>query len=83
MMNHSLAARPEGKTLRRVQAKSRKIAWNIVRYLLVFGIAFIILYPLLVKLSVSLMSEADLLAFANKLKEHKGYGGKDGTERHE
>ena len=28
-------------------------------------------------------SEADLLAFANKLKEHKGYGGKDGTERHE
>ena len=29
------------------------------------------------------VSEADLLAFANKLKEHKGYGGKDGTERHE
>ena len=29
------------------------------------------------------MSETDLLAFANKLKEHKGYGGKDGTERHE
>ena len=28
-------------------------------------------------------SEADLLAFAKQLKEHKGYGGKDGTERHE
>ena len=26
-------------------------------------------------------SEADLLAFAKQLKEHKGYGGKDGTER--
>ena len=61
MMNHSFAARPESNSLRRIQAKSRKIAWNIVRYLLVFGIAFIILYPLLVKLSVSLMSEADLL----------------------
>lgn len=37
-----------------------QIAWSIIRAVLVIGICFIIVYPLLIKLSVSLMSEKDL-----------------------
>ena len=36
------------------------IAWSIVRGVLVAGICFIIIYPLLIKISSSLMTEADL-----------------------
>ncbi len=50
-----------GAGRQRLENKSRRIAWHVVRYLLVFGISFIIIYPMLVKLSVSLMTEADLM----------------------
>lgn len=43
------------------QARAKKYSWAIVRYLLVFGISFVILYPLLVKLTVSFMTEKDLM----------------------
>ena len=43
-----------------LKAKTRKTAVYLVKYLLIFGIAFVIVYPLLVKLSVSFMSESDL-----------------------
>ncbi|OBZ17700.1 MULTISPECIES: carbohydrate ABC transporter permease [Bacillales] len=35
--------------------------WSIIRYLLLIGLAFLILYPLLVKLSNSFMSPQDLI----------------------
>ena len=37
-----------------------QLAWSLVRAVLVFGLCFIIVYPLLVKFSASLMSENDL-----------------------
>lgn len=43
------------------QARFKKYSWAIVRYLLVLGISFVILYPLLVKLTVSFMTEKDLM----------------------
>ena len=43
-----------------LKAKTRKTVVYLVKYLLIFGIAFVIVYPLLVKLSVSFMSESDL-----------------------
>jgi len=35
--------------------------WSVIRYLLLIGLAFLILYPLLVKLSNSFMSPQDLI----------------------
>ena len=40
--------------------RGARYLWQVVRYLLVCGISFIILYPLLVKLSVSFMTLEDL-----------------------
>lgn len=40
--------------------KLRNFAWSIVRGVLVIGISFVILYPLLVKLSLTFMAEKDL-----------------------
>lgn len=40
--------------------KTGDVLWTIVRYVLIFGICFIILHPLFTKFMVSLMSEADL-----------------------
>ncbi|WP_309119824.1 carbohydrate ABC transporter permease [Paenibacillus sp.] len=37
------------------------LAWSIVRYLLLIGLAFLILYPLLFKLTNSFMSQQDLI----------------------
>lgn len=55
------AAMRSGNTLIQLQRKTKKYAWYSLRYLLVLGISFIILYPLIVKLSVSLMPESDLV----------------------
>lgn len=38
----------------------RQLMWSIVRTILVIGICFVILYPLIVKFSVSIMEERDL-----------------------
>lgn len=38
----------------------RQLGWSIVRTVLVVGICFVILYPLIVKFSVSIMEERDL-----------------------
>lgn len=43
-----------------VQFKARQAGWKAIRYLLILGIAFIILYPLIIKAIVALMSEQDL-----------------------
>ncbi len=40
--------------------KSRAFVWKLVRLMLVVGISFVIIYPLIVKLSVSLMSRPDM-----------------------
>lgn len=40
--------------------KAAKLLWKIVRAVLIAGISFIILYPLFVKISVSIMIENDL-----------------------
>ena len=42
------------------QFKARQAGWKAIRYLLILGIAFIILYPLIIKAIVALMSEQDL-----------------------
>lgn len=39
---------------------SRKTLYSMLRYILVFGISFVILYPFLIKISVSFMSVSDL-----------------------
>lgn len=44
-----------------LQSRFKKYSWVLIRTLLVFGISFIILYPLLVKLTVSFMTEKDLM----------------------
>lgn len=44
-----------------LQSRFKKYLWVLIRTLLVFGISFIILYPLLVKLTVSFMTEKDLM----------------------
>ena len=41
-------------------SKSRSFAWKIIRMMLVIGISFIIIYPLIVKFSVSIMSRSDM-----------------------
>ena len=41
-------------------AKISSILWKIVRGTIVIGICFVILYPLFVKFSVSIMEENDL-----------------------
>lgn len=51
---------PDGR-LRHVQSRAKHLAWAFVRFLLVLGISFVILYPLLVKLTVSFMTEKDLM----------------------
>lgn len=38
-----------------------RLFWSVLRYLLLIGLAFLILYPLLVKLSNSFMSRQDLI----------------------
>nr|PZN06639.1 MAG: carbohydrate ABC transporter permease [Caldicoprobacter oshimai] len=38
----------------------RQLLWSVVRTILVMGICFVILYPLIVKFSVSIMDEMDL-----------------------
>lgn len=43
-----------------LKKKSILVVWSIVRAVLIFGICFIILFPLFLKMSVSLMSEQDL-----------------------
>jgi multiple sugar transport system permease protein len=40
--------------------KLAQVMWSVIRAVLVTGICFIILYPLLIKFSVSIMSEKDL-----------------------
>ncbi len=40
--------------------RSRRWAWIIIRALLVIGISFIIIYPLIVKFSISVMSRSDM-----------------------
>lgn len=40
--------------------KSREWTWKLIRMLLVIGISFIIIYPLIVKFSVSIMSRSDM-----------------------
>lgn len=49
------------RNARAVSNRTKQWAWILVRYLLVIGISFVILYPLLVKLSVSFMTEKDLM----------------------
>ena len=49
------------RRVRRVGAGARRGAVSLVRYLLILGISFVILYPLLVKITVSLMTEKDLM----------------------
>ena len=34
--------------------------WSVIRFVLIFGMCFIIIYPLLIKLSSSMMTETDL-----------------------
>lgn len=41
-------------------AKAGRLAWKIIRAVIIFGICFIILQPLFAKLSVSVMDEHDL-----------------------
>ena len=43
------------------KAFAKRTAWVILRYLLLTGLSFLILYPLLVKLSNSFMSQHDLI----------------------
>lgn len=43
-----------------------KTAWSIVRAILIVGISFIILYPIIVKVSSSLMTERDLFDLTTK-----------------
>lgn len=48
---------------KKMKIYARKVAdyaWIIVRFILIFGICFVILHPLFTKFTVSLMSEADL-----------------------
>ncbi|HIW74338.1 MAG TPA: carbohydrate ABC transporter permease [Firmicutes bacterium] len=40
--------------------KGRSWAWKIIRLMLVVGISFVIIYPLIVKFSVSIMSRSDM-----------------------
>ena len=46
--------------LKGVGRKGGKLVWSFVRFVLIFGICFIILHPLFTKFTVSVMSEADL-----------------------
>ena len=41
-------------------ARSERLLWSIVRGVIIIGICFTILQPLLLKISVSLMEERDL-----------------------
>ncbi len=51
----------KSKTVRRfTAAKAARLAWKIIRAVIIFGICFIILQPLFSKLSVSVMKERDL-----------------------
>lgn len=43
-----------------VASKGRSAVWSAVRAMLVIGICFVILYPLIVKLSLSVMSRSDM-----------------------
>ena len=45
---------------KRAASKGRSAAWSVIRALLVIGISFVILYPLIVKLSLSIMSRSDM-----------------------
>ncbi|MCU9612635.1 carbohydrate ABC transporter permease [Caldibacillus lycopersici] len=45
---------------RGIARKGSKLTWSFVRFVIIFGICFVILQPLLTKFAVSLMSEADL-----------------------
>ncbi len=44
----------------RAASKGRNTVWRVFRALLIIGIAFVILHPLFVKLSISLMSRSDM-----------------------
>lgn len=48
------------RVYRLAASKSRAFVWKLMRMMLVIGISFIIIYPLIVKLSVSIMSRSDM-----------------------
>ena len=48
------------RVYRLAASKSRAFTWKLIRMLLVIGISFIIVYPLIVKFSVSIMSRSDM-----------------------
>jgi len=45
----------------RVRTKAGQLAWSIFRYLLITGISFVIVYPLLLKLSVAFKERRDIV----------------------
>lgn len=45
---------------REIVAKTQSVIWSLVRAGLIVGVGFIIVYPLLIKISSSLMSPDDL-----------------------
>ena len=44
-----------------VQQKSYSVCWKIIRFLLLFGLSFMILYPVFVKFSASIKSMSDMM----------------------
>jgi multiple sugar transport system permease protein len=42
------------------------LAWSLVRGILIIGLSFIILYPIIIKISSSLMTERDLFDLTTK-----------------
>ena len=46
---------------KRIRINASKAIWSIFRYILIFGLCFIILYPFLIKILATFMSSADLL----------------------
>lgn len=54
------ASKPHKKHKKLTGSRVLNFLWTIVHHVIVFGICFIILYPLIIKLSVGIRSEADL-----------------------
>ena len=59
-MQHASVKKGKKQRGKMTLAKLGRFLFSIVRGVIVFGICYVILYPIFVKLSVSLMDEKDL-----------------------
>lgn len=56
-MNHK---KPKSTNRMVMKQKLQKLIWGFFRYVIIIGVSYVILYPIFIKISVSLMSKSDM-----------------------